>query len=99
MRGSDSMGWCCAPGDGAWYRTVHNFPSHSSVFANDIAVRRIRVTVSDLVLLHSRSALASLAAYGAEPRKSVIIPHGPLAPVVPRCGDSRHRMGLRNVRG
>ena len=41
------------------------------------------MAASDLVLAHSQSALDGLAALGAEPRKSAVIPHGPLAPVPP----------------
>lgn len=43
------------------------------------------MTVSDLMSLYSQSPLVSLAMYGAEPWKSAIIPHRPLAPAVPRA--------------
>jgi glycosyltransferase involved in cell wall biosynthesis len=63
--------------------TAHNVLPHSPVFADDIAARRALLAASDLVLAHSQPALAGLAALGAVPRKSAIIPHGALAPAVP----------------
>ncbi len=63
--------------------TAHNVLPHSPVFADDIAARRALVAASDLVLAHSQPALAGLAAFGAVPRRSAIIPHGPLTPAVP----------------
>jgi len=61
--------------------TAHNDLPHAPVFADDVGTRRALVAASDLVLAHSQSALDGLAALGAQPRKSAIIPHGPLAPV------------------
>lgn len=63
--------------------TAHNVLPHAPVFADDIAARRALVAASDLVLAHSQSALDGLAVLGAVPRKSAVIPHGPLAPVLP----------------
>ena len=63
--------------------TAHNVLPHAPVFADDIAARRALVAASDLVLAHSQSALNGLAVLGAVPRKSAVIPHGPLAPVLP----------------
>lgn len=63
--------------------TAHNVLPHAPVFANDIEARCTLVAASDLVLAHSQSALAGLAAIGAVPRKSAVIPHGPLAPSLP----------------
>jgi glycosyltransferase involved in cell wall biosynthesis len=63
--------------------TAHNVLPHSPVFADDVAARRALVAASDLVLAHSQQALAGLAALGAVPRRSAIIPHGPLTPAVP----------------
>ena len=63
--------------------TVHNVLPHAPVFADDVAARRALVAACDVVLAHSPSALDELAALGALPRKSVVIPHGPLAPLVP----------------
>ena len=65
--------------------TAHNVLPHARVFADDVAARRALVATSHLVLAHSPSALAGLAALGAVPSRSTVIPHGPLAPVVP-CG-------------
>jgi glycosyltransferase involved in cell wall biosynthesis len=62
--------------------TAHNVLPHSPVFADDIAARRALVAASELVLAHSQSTLTGLAALGAVPRKSAVIPHGPLAPVL-----------------
>jgi glycosyltransferase involved in cell wall biosynthesis len=63
--------------------TAHNVLPHGLVFADDIAARRMLVAASDLVIAHCHSALADLAAVGAAPRKSAVIPHGPPAPVLP----------------
>jgi glycosyltransferase involved in cell wall biosynthesis len=61
--------------------TAHNVLPHAPVFADDAAARRALVAASDLVIAHSESALTGLAALGAVPRASVVIPHGPLAAV------------------
>lgn len=61
--------------------TVHNVLPHAPVFADDVSARRALVEASDLVVAHSQSALAELAALGAAVRRSVVIPHGPIAPV------------------
>ena len=63
--------------------TAHNVLPHAPVFADDAAARRALVATSRLVLAHSPSALAGLAALGAVPSRSAVIPHGPLAPVLP----------------
>jgi glycosyltransferase involved in cell wall biosynthesis len=63
--------------------TAHNVLPHGAVFADDVAARRTLVQACDLVLAHSGSALTGLAALGAAPRRSAVIPHGPLAPVPP----------------
>jgi glycosyltransferase involved in cell wall biosynthesis len=60
--------------------TAHNVLPHEQVFADDVAARRALVRASDLVLAHSAATLAGLAALGAAPRRSVVIPHGPLPP-------------------
>lgn len=59
--------------------TVHNVVPHTPVFADDVSARRALVKASDLVLAHSPSALAELAAIGAMPGRSAVIPHGPIA--------------------
>jgi len=63
--------------------TAHNVLPHAPVFADDAAARRALVAACDLVVAHSPSALTGLAALGAAPRRSAVIPHGPLAPVPP----------------
>jgi glycosyltransferase involved in cell wall biosynthesis len=63
--------------------TAHNVLPHDPVFSDDVVARRNLVSVSDLVLLHSNVTLASLAEIGALPSKSMVIPHGPFAPVRP----------------
>jgi glycosyltransferase involved in cell wall biosynthesis len=60
--------------------TSHNVLPHRSVFADDVAARRSLVQASDLVLAHSQSALAELAALGATVRRNAVIQHGPIAP-------------------
>ena len=73
--------------------TAHNVLPHAPVFADDIAARRALVAASDLVFAHSQSALNGLAVLGAVPRKSVVIPHGPLAPVLPIPSSGAHGPG------
>ena len=63
--------------------TAHNVLPHAPVFADDAAARRALIASSRLVLVHTPSALAGLATLGAVPSRSVVIPHGPLAPVLP----------------
>jgi glycosyltransferase involved in cell wall biosynthesis len=63
--------------------TAHNVLPHVPAFADDIAARRMLVAASDLVIAHCHSTLTELATLGIIPRKSAVIPHGPLAPVVP----------------
>jgi glycosyltransferase involved in cell wall biosynthesis len=58
--------------------TAHNVLPHSQVFADDVAARKRLVEHSDLVFVHSVSALAELSALGAEPKRSVAIRHPPL---------------------
>ena len=58
--------------------TVHNVLPHGRVFADDVSARRALVEACDLVLAHSQSALAELAALGAVARKSAVISHGPI---------------------
>jgi glycosyltransferase involved in cell wall biosynthesis len=61
--------------------TAHNVLPHGPVFGDDVAARRALVDASDLVIAHSPAALRELRALGAVPRKSVVIPHGPIGPV------------------
>lgn len=61
--------------------TAHNVLPHEPVFADDVAARRALVGASALVLAHSQSTLAELAALGAVPRRSAIVQHGPIAPM------------------
>lgn len=63
--------------------TAHNVLPHEQVFADDMSARRALVKSSDLVLVHSQAALAELAAFGARVRKSAVIRHGPMVPVLP----------------
>jgi len=61
--------------------TAHNVLPHEPVFADDVSARRALVEASDLVLAHSQSALAELAALGAVARRSAVIQHGPIASI------------------
>jgi glycosyltransferase involved in cell wall biosynthesis len=63
--------------------TAHNVLPHDQVFADDVTARRALVRASDLVLAHSAATLAGLAALGAVPRRSAVVPHGPLHPAGP----------------
>ena len=89
---------CCAGSAQAWFLiwlracralglrlvwTAHNVLPHEQVFADDIAARRALARASDLVLAHSAATLAALAALGAAPRRSAVIPHGPLPVATP----------------
>lgn len=59
--------------------TAHNVLPHEQVFADDVSARHALVRASDLVIAHSPSALAGLAALGMTPHASAIIGHGPIA--------------------
>ncbi len=61
--------------------TAHNVLPHAPVFVDDVAARRALVAASDLVLAHSQSTLAELAALGAVARRGAVIEHGPIAPI------------------
>jgi glycosyltransferase involved in cell wall biosynthesis len=77
--------------------TAHNVLPHAPVFADDVAARRALVEASDLVIAHSEAALAGLAALGARPRRSAVIPHGPLAPVPPAARWTAPGSGPRRI--
>jgi len=62
--------------------TAHNVLPHEPVFADDVSARRALVKASDLVLAHSQSALAELAALGALAHKTAVIQIGPYAPIL-----------------
>ena len=64
--------------------TAHNVLPHEPVFDDDRAARRTLVRASDLVLAHSQAALDGLAALGARPRRSAVIP---LASTAAAVGD------------
>jgi glycosyltransferase involved in cell wall biosynthesis len=58
--------------------TAHNVMPHAAVFDDDLSARRTLVKSSDLVVAHDQSTLVELSALGAVPKKSAVIPHGPL---------------------
>jgi glycosyltransferase involved in cell wall biosynthesis len=62
--------------------TAHNVLPVDPVFVDDLRVRRQIVAACDLVLAHSWSTLAQLAALGIVPCKSAVIPHGPYTPTL-----------------
>jgi len=62
--------------------TAHNTLPHEPVFHDDKAARRTLVEATDLVVAHSAASLNDLRRIGAEPRRAVIIPHGPPLPDV-----------------
>ncbi|MGP3962101.1 glycosyltransferase [Nonomuraea sp. 3N208] len=69
--------------------TAHNVLPHRPVFADDAAARRTLVRHCDLVIAHHSTALDRLAALGAVPSRSAVIPHGPFpAPPLPPPGRS-----------
>jgi glycosyltransferase involved in cell wall biosynthesis len=63
--------------------TVHNVLPHIPVLHDDVQGRRQLVEACDLVLAHSASALSELAGLGIVPRKTAVVPHGPLVPPLP----------------
>jgi glycosyltransferase involved in cell wall biosynthesis len=63
--------------------TAHNVLPHDRVFADDVAARVALVRRSDLVVAHGNHVLPELAACGAMPRRSAVIPHGPFPPTRP----------------
>jgi len=58
--------------------TAHNVLPHEPVFDDDLQARRMLVNACDLVIAHGPNALEGLAAIGAKPRRSEVIPHGPI---------------------
>ena len=60
--------------------TAHNVLPHDPVFDDDVKARRTLVGCSDLVIAHSADAIDGLAALGARPSSTAIIPHGPISP-------------------
>ena len=63
--------------------TAHNVLPHSRVFWDERRARRALVRASDLVIAHDAATLDELAALGAPPRASVVIPHGPFTALLP----------------
>jgi glycosyltransferase involved in cell wall biosynthesis len=57
--------------------TAHNVLPHTPVFDDDVKARRTLVDACDLVIAHTPHALEALAAIGAKPRRSEVIPLGP----------------------
>lgn len=62
--------------------TAHNVLPHEPVFDDDVSARKALVDACDLVVAHSQTTLADLAALGAVPRRSAVIQHGPIAPAM-----------------
>jgi hypothetical protein len=56
---------------------------HEPTFTDDVAARRKLVDAADLVIAHSELTLQGLRKIGAEPKRSVIIPHGSYVGVYP----------------
>ena len=77
--------------------TAHNVLPHEPAFPDDIAARRKLVDAADLVIAHSESTLERLRKIGAEPKRSVIIPHGSYVGVYPDTisrETARKKLGL-----
>lgn len=79
--------------------TAHNVLPHDQVFDDDIGARRALVHSCELVIAHNRYALDELAALGARPRRSRIVPLGPMATAgrfagLPRPGSNATRTVL-----
>jgi O-antigen/teichoic acid export membrane protein/glycosyltransferase involved in cell wall biosynthesis len=58
--------------------TAHNVVPHEPVFDDDIKARQTLVGSCDLVIAHGSNALEGLAAIGARPCRSEVIPLGPI---------------------
>ena len=58
--------------------TAHNLLPHSPVFDDDVKARRTLVGAADLVIAHSRSAIADVTRLIGHPRAARVIPHGPI---------------------
>jgi glycosyltransferase involved in cell wall biosynthesis len=65
--------------------TAHNVLPHERVFHDEIAARRRLARASDVVLVHAPGALDGLNRIGAKPKRSALVPHGPLSPHVDAC--------------
>lgn len=63
--------------------TMHNVLPTTPIFADDIAARRQLTSACSLVFAHSQPSLDELAALGAVPRMTAIVPHGPLSSLLP----------------
>jgi glycosyltransferase involved in cell wall biosynthesis len=57
--------------------TAHNVLPHDPVFGDDVAMRKVLIAASDLVIAHSEAALSQLEDMGAKPKRAIVIPHGP----------------------
>jgi len=60
--------------------TAHNVLPHDQVFPDDISARLLLTNASDLIIAHSHTTLAELAALGCVGRQTTVIPHGPINP-------------------
>jgi glycosyltransferase involved in cell wall biosynthesis len=58
--------------------TAHNLLPHSPVFDDDVKARRTLVGAADLVIAHSRDAIADVTRLTGHPRAARVIPHGPM---------------------
>jgi len=77
--------------------TAHNVLPHEPAFPDDIAARRKLVDAADLVIAHSELTLQRLREIGAEPKRSVIIPHGSYVGMYPDTisrATARNKLGL-----
>jgi glycosyltransferase involved in cell wall biosynthesis len=68
--------------------TAHNTLPHERVFDDDEAARRTLVQASDLVIAHSKAALADLERVVGRPRRATVIPPGPFN-LNPRAAEVR----------
>jgi glycosyltransferase involved in cell wall biosynthesis len=65
--------------------TAHNVLPHERVFHDEIAARRRLAQASEVVLVHAPGTLEDLNRIGAKPKRSALVPHGPLSPAVDPC--------------
>lgn len=77
--------------------TAHNVLPHQQVFPDDAAARRRLVAAADVVLAHDHATPVALGSIGARPRRTAIVPHGPLHPALAQATPRESAQGPRTV--
>lgn len=76
--------------------TAHNLLPHEQAFYDDLKARKLLVSLSDLVIVHSERTLEELKEKGIRPNKSVVIPIGnyDIYPNTVSKDEARKKLGL-----